>query len=163
MINSLKELRETLSLEDLDKYYAESLNKNAEEIKDLLKEYNVDVSLECANECYEFCKRYVELKEEDLLNVAGGIMDPALPEHIRGLVMGAHAVLGKIQQFESPNVKIDVQICREILKRNIKKQTIDKEFRLDIQSAKTLLSRNRYSSAEIELALKYIEKVLERI
>lgn len=163
MINSLKELREKISLDDLDKYYEESLDKNAEEIKDLLKGYNVDISLECANECYEFCKRYIELKEEDLINVAGGATDSVLPEHIRGLVMAAHAVLGKIQQFESPNVKIDVQICREILKRNIKKQTIDKDFRIDMRSAKELLSRNRYSSAEIELALKYIETVLKKI
>ena len=36
MINNLEELRKTIPLDDLNKYYEESLGKNPEEIRDLL-------------------------------------------------------------------------------------------------------------------------------
>ena len=53
MINSLEELRNSLTLDDLNKYYEESIGKNPEEIKDLLKGHDVEISIECADDCYK--------------------------------------------------------------------------------------------------------------
>ena len=47
MIKTFEELRNSESLENLYKYYNESLGKSIEEIKALLKGYGVEVSDEC--------------------------------------------------------------------------------------------------------------------
>ena len=72
MFNTLKEMQETLSYDDLCKYANESLGKSSEEIKELLKSYGVEVSDSTANECYEFIKGIDVVSDEELENVAGG-------------------------------------------------------------------------------------------
>ena len=66
MINSLKELRVKLSSDDLIKYYFESLNKTPEQILSLLKSNGIDATIECANECHEFCKKVIAIEEKEL-------------------------------------------------------------------------------------------------
>lgn len=72
MFNTLKEIQETLSYDDLRKYAAESLDKSPVEIKELLKSYNIEVSDSAANECYELVNSINIVGEEELENVTGG-------------------------------------------------------------------------------------------
>ena len=72
MFNTLKEMQEALSYTDLCKYADESLGKSAEEIKEILKSHDIEVTDSTANECYEFMKGINVLSEEELDNVAGG-------------------------------------------------------------------------------------------
>ena len=159
MINSLKELRENVPLEDLDKYYKESSGKNAEEIRELLKGYNVEVSLECANECYEFCKRVVELDEE-LASASGGIGNSGIPEHIAELIRGAIFFLEKVEKSESSDVRSVVRLPLTVLKFNLTKQSIDEGFKSDMKTVHLVLGDHRYSCPEINKAFILIDEVL---
>ena len=117
MINSLKELRVKLSSDDLIKYYFESLNKTPEQILSLLKSKGIDATIECANECYEFCKKVIAIEEKELNIVSGGTAHPSFPE----------------------NVSIEVERCIAILDGKI---TGDVQFvRGKTQSLSTLLKR----------------------
>lgn len=82
MINSLKQLQETLSKEDLARYYNESTGKTPEEIKELFKNNNIEISDEAAIECFEFCKNIVDITKDGLdEQVVGGRHNWDIPYH----------------------------------------------------------------------------------
>ena len=54
--------------------------KKVEEIKMLLNGYGVEVSTECAKECFDFCQEVIELEDEELTEVAGGVGDASVPD-----------------------------------------------------------------------------------
>ena len=74
MYNSLREIREALSTKDLYKYGELANNKTAEEIIEMLKNYNIDISLAAAKEAVEALIDFdnIEVQDQELADVAGG-------------------------------------------------------------------------------------------
>ena len=72
MYNTLKQIQEALSDEDLNKYANKAIGKNAEEIVEILKKDNIEVSLEAAKECVDYLKSIDIVSDEELENVTGG-------------------------------------------------------------------------------------------
>ena len=74
MYNTLEEIRNTLSVKELNKYGDEAEGKTAEEIIEMLKKYNIEISLEAAREAVEFLRDFndVEVQDHELVDVAGG-------------------------------------------------------------------------------------------
>lgn len=122
MINSLEELRNSLTLDDLNKYYEESIGKNPEEIKDLLKSHDVEISTECANDCYKFCESVIKIKESELNNVAGGTYgDPSIPSKIKSALNKAIDLLEDESKYNAEFLKMiakqAAQDLRDLLNR----------------------------------------------
>ena len=72
MYKTLKELQEALSDEALYKYADKAADKNAEEIIEMLKSDNIEISIEAAKECVDCLKGIEIISNEELENVAGG-------------------------------------------------------------------------------------------
>ena len=72
MFNTLKEMQETISYEDLCKYTYESFGKSPAEIKELLKSYNIEVTDSVAKECFVFMESINVINDDQLDNVSGG-------------------------------------------------------------------------------------------
>ena len=72
MFNTLKEIEDALSYENLCKYTDEVMGKSKEEIKEILKSHNIEASDFAVDECYDYIKDITAISEEELENVAGG-------------------------------------------------------------------------------------------
>ena len=72
MFNTLKEMQETIPYEDLCKYTYESVGKSAEEIKELLKSHDIEVTDSVAKECYDFMKDIDVMTDDELMMISGG-------------------------------------------------------------------------------------------
>ena len=116
MFKSLEELRNNESLENLNKYYDESLGKNADEIKKLLSGYGVEVSDECAKECFEFCKGVKVIADEEMLEVAGGEGDSSVPERVRNCLNMAIKTLDDERRYNTAPILLVAKNCSQSLK-----------------------------------------------
>lgn len=126
MIKTFEELRKSESLENLYKYYNESLGKSIEEIKALLKGYGVEVSDECLKECYNFCKGFEAIKDDEVDEIAGGIGDASVPERARHFLNSAIKKLDNERFFNTEPLKYAAKECSETLK-NLLNQPYEKE------------------------------------
>ena len=126
MIKTLEELRNSVSLENLYKYYDESLGKSAKEIKALLNGYGVGVSDECAEECYNFCKDVVAIKDEELIEVAGGTGDASVPGNVRQYLNKAIKILDDERRYNTELEKLASRGASEDLK-NLLNQPFERE------------------------------------
>ena len=75
MFNTLKQMQETLSEEELIKHGDALLEKSIEEIEEYFKENNIEVSKQCIKECFDYLKGTGYIAEDDLDKLAGGIVE----------------------------------------------------------------------------------------
>ena len=83
------------------KYYFESLNKTPEQILSLLKSNSIDATIECANECYEFCKKVIAIEEKELIPEISVDMDIELSDVNDKLLR----ILSQFQPFGPDNAE----------------------------------------------------------
>ena len=127
MIKTLEELRNSINLENLYKYYDESLGKNADEIKKLLCGYGVEVSDECAKECFEFCKGVKAIADEEMIEVAGGEGDPSVPERVRNCINMAIKMLDDERRYNTTPILLVAKNCSQSLK-DLLNRPFDREY-----------------------------------
>ena len=80
MYNTLKEIQDALSYEDLCKYVDKTIGKTAEEIIKILKKDNIEISAEAAKECVEYLKGVDAILNKELENVTGGVLPSEIGE-----------------------------------------------------------------------------------
>ena len=130
MINTLEELRKSESLENLYKYYDESLGKNVEEIKTLFNGYGIEISDECAKQCFDFYKSVEAIKDEELSDVAGGYdVNPAVPAEVRICLVNAIKLLDNEKRYNTPIVLEAAKSASQHLKDLLAKTFNREEFK----------------------------------
>ena len=72
MYNTLKEIQDALSEEELYMYADKAEGKTAEEVVEILKRDNIEISIEAAKECVDYLKDIEIVSDEELENVTGG-------------------------------------------------------------------------------------------
>ena len=72
MYNTLKEIQNSLSDKDFNKYVGKLSGKTAEEIMETLKLDNIEISIEAAKECANCLKEVGAVSDEELENITGG-------------------------------------------------------------------------------------------
>ena len=138
MFKSLEELRNNDTLENLNKYYDESQGKSADEIKKLLSGYGVEVSDECAKECFEFCKGVKEIADEEMIDVAGGEGDSSVPIKARNCLNAAIRLFDNEKKYNSAMHLSVARNCSQSLKELLNRP-YEKEY-----FSKTLLDMILY-------------------
>lgn len=134
MINTLEELRNSDSLENLNKYYEESLGKNVEEIKILFNCYGIEISDECAKECFDFYKSVEAIKDEELIEVAGGYdVNPTIPAKVRMRIEHAIRLLDDERRYKDSVVLAAAKNASQDLKDLLSKTFNREEFKKSLR------------------------------
>lgn len=130
MINTLEELRNSDSLENLNKYYEESLGKNAEEIKALFNSYGIEMSDACAKECFDFYKSVEAIKDEELVEITGGYdVNPTVPINVRNRIEHAIRLLDDERRYNNPLILEAAKNISQDLKDLLSKTFNREEFK----------------------------------
>lgn len=72
MYKTRKEIIDALEEKDLNEYGKKAVGKSPEEIVEIFKEGNIDISIDAAKECFDYLKSVDVIEDEELDNVAGG-------------------------------------------------------------------------------------------
>ena len=109
MYNTLKEIQDALSNEDQIKYAEKAVGKTAEEIIEMFKRDNIEISIEAAMESVDSLKGIETISNEELEDTMGGCGSKPVPRYHVGQrllrVVGGQAygflTITKVGEYDS--------------------------------------------------------------
>ena len=109
MYNTLKEIQDALSNEDQIKYVEKAVGKTAEEIIEMFKRDNIEISIEAAMESVDSLKGIETISNEELEDTMGGCGSKPVPRYHVGQrllrVVGGQAygflTITKVGEYDS--------------------------------------------------------------
>lgn len=159
MLNSVKEMQDSLTSKALEDYFYDCLGKTEEEIKALFKKNGIDLSDACAKECVNFCEYITPIDDDEIDSISGG--NGNLPEVLNRLVNKCIAGLEDSKSRVNDFVKLVIQDYIDRLKALQNKPYDRTSFRDEITRIRIgvgLLTSADYKLSTVSMYLQEIQR-----